>query len=236
MIFYELLTVPGTDKKVRVLWDTDDYEYDEPSEHHYSLRDRQINGIGEDGSQWTMGISIEAEGDNWNMEYEPEMTTDKKLDVNTKNLSLVNNKRHYQERYWDKNGGLVRPNNSFKNVNIKEWFKLVLGDYPNVDVSKGPQSIELVEMRKEPEVMLMSIMNQVPADKIKRTEGPKTEFIQVKTIINGEEKIVTVPTDYGLIINLLMNNNFTWQNKIRPSNMSWSDFTKLKERIIDYLI
>jgi len=166
MIFYELLTVPGTSKKVRVLWDTDDYEYDEPSEHHYSMRDRQINGIGEDGSQWTMGISVEAEGDNWDMEYEPEIASKEKLDTNAKVLRLVNNKKHYQERYWDKDGRLERPENSFRSVSVKEWFEKVLGDYPNIDISKGPQAMELAEMRKDPEVMLMSIMSEVPKDKI----------------------------------------------------------------------
>ena len=236
MFFYELLPVPGTNKKVRVLWDTDDYEYDEPSEHHYSLRERQINGIGEDGSQWTMGISIEAEGDSWDMEYEPEMINNEKLDVNKKQLRLVNNKRHYQERYWDENGRLVRPENSFKEVSIKEWFKEVLGDYPNVSVSKGPQAVELAEMRKDPEVMLMSVMSQIPSNKIERTKGPKTEFIQVPEIIDGEEKIVTVPTHYGLIVNLLTTNNYEWQNRIRPNEISQNKKDEIISAMIKHLL
>jgi len=234
MEIYTLEELPGKNKKVRVTWDTDDWEYDEPSEHHYSMRDRQINGIGEDESEWSMGISIDTEGDNWDIDYPAELVNTKSSNIKNK-LRIVNNGRHYVDRYWDENGRLVIPRDSFDTVSVKEYFNRVLGDYPNIDPKKGPLWIERTEMRKKPEVMLMSVMNQIPSDKIDTVKDPKTEFIRVPEIIDGEEKIVTVPTNRGLMINLLKANNSTWQNQIRPSEINHSDLNVLTRRIINFL-
>ena len=234
MEIYTLEEIPGKNKKVRVVWDTDDYEYDEPSEHHYSMRDRQINGIGEDESEWTMGITIETEGDNWDMVYPAELV-DNKSNISNQ-LRIVNNKKHYADRYWDASGMLVIPRDSFDTVSVKEYFNRTLGSYPNIDPKKGPLWIERKEMSKKPEVQLMSIMNQVPKDKIEKTKGPKTEFIQVPEIIDGEEKIVTVPTRYGLMVNLLKANNYNWQNEIRPDGMSHSEKYEIISKMLEYLL
>lgn len=216
------------------MWDPDDWEYDEPSDHHYSMRDRQINGTGEDGSEWTMGITISPETGDWNEEIPAELV--KGESSYTGKLRIVDNKKQYVDRYWDESGRLQNSSTSaFYDVPVKEYFDKVLGAYPNVDPKKGPLWLERKELRKDPEIMLLSVLNRIPSEKIETTKGPKTEFIQVPEIINGEEKIVTVPTNYGLIVNLLDTNNYEWENETRPDGMGWNKKSDIVASLLKYL-
>lgn len=235
MELYTLEEVPGKSKKVRVIWDTDEYEYDEPSEHHYSMRDRQIDGIGEDESEWSMGISIEEHGDSFEIDYPAEFIKEK-ASISPR-IRIVDNKRHYVDRYWNENGKLVIPSGSLsKKVSVKDYFNATLGEYPNIDPKKGPLWLELQDLRKDAKIMLLSLMNQIPVDKIEKTAGPKTEFIHVPKIINGKETIVTVPTNYGLAVNLLKSNNINWQNQISPDGILYGDAKALKRRVVNFLL
>ena len=220
MEFYTLETIPDTNKQVRVMWDPNDWEYDEPSEHHYSMRDRQINGIGEDGSEWTMGITIDPEAGDWNEEIPAELIRGESS--YTGKLTMIDNKKKYLKRYWDENGKASQLMGNVYPVSVKEYFDKTLGEYPNIDPKKGPHWLEREDLHKNPEIRLLSILNKIPSEKIEKTKGPKTEFIQVPEIINGEEKIVTVPTEYGLIVNLLNTNNYTWENEIRPDGIGFN--------------
>ena len=234
MEFYTLEEIPGKNKKIRVMWDPDDWEYDEPSDHHHSMRDRQINGTGEDGSEWTMSITIDPEAGDWSEEFPAEMTGGKSS--YTGKLRIVDNKKQYVDRYWDENGRMQKSSvNAFYDVTVKEYFDKVLGAYPNVDPKEGPLWLEREELRKDPEIMLLSILNAIPSEKIETTKGPKTEFIQVPEIINGEEKIVTVPTEYGLLANLLNTNNYEWENQTRPDGMGWNRKSDIVASLLKYL-
>lgn len=233
--FFSLEKLPKSDKKIRVVWDTSEYEYDEPSEHEFGWRSRDILGIGEDGSEWIMPIEIHSESDDWDsVEDASLVSTTKNPDME---LRITDNKSHYVDRNWDENGMIFfHDKGTLRKVNLREYFKLKVGDYPNIDVKKGPHWLEKQEMRKDPEVMLMSIMGRIPTGKISANNTlTRAEFYRVPEVINGEEKMVTVPTKYGLIKNLLMANNYTWQNEIKPNGISYDDFDKLKKEIVSFL-
>ena len=233
--FFSLEEIPNSDKKVRVVWDTSEYEYDEASEHQYDWRARDIIGIGEDGSEWIMPIEIHSESEDWDSVGDASLTsTAKNPDMK---LHIIDNKSHYGDRYWDENGRLQWPNKrTSREVTVSEYFKQKVGDYPNINILKGPHWLERQEMRKNPEIMLMSIMSQIPREKIASSNNVVgAEFYRVPEIIDGEEKIVTVPTQYGLIKNLLMANNYTWQNRIKPEGLNQDDFRDLKRKVITFL-
>lgn len=233
--FFSLEKLPNSDKKIRVVWDTNEYEYDEASEHEYGWRARDIVGIGEDGSEWIMPIEIESESDAWDSVDDASMTsTTKNPDMK---LHITDNKTQLEDRYWDEDGRLQWPNKgTSREVSVGEYFKLKVGDYPNIDVKKGPHWLERQEMRKDPEIMLLSLMSRIPKEKIAPSNNViGAEFYKVPEIINGEEKNVTVPTKYGLIKNLLNANNYTWQNEIKPEGLNQDDFRELKRKIITFL-
>lgn len=233
--FFSLEKLPKSDKKIRVVWDTSEYEYDEPSEHEFGWRSRDILGIGEDGSEWIMPIEIHSESDDWDSVDDASMTsTTKNPDMK---LHITDNKTQLADRYWDEDGRLQWPDKrTSREVSVGEYFKQKVGDYPNISVKKGPHWLERQEMRKDPEIMLMSIMSQIPTGKISANNTlTRAEFYRVPEVINGEEKMVTVPTKYGLIKNLLMANNYTWQNEIKPNGISYDDFDKLKKEIVSFL-
>lgn len=235
--FFTLEKLPNTDKKVRVVWDTTEYDWNELDVDNYIYEYRGIYGIGEDGTNWIKTVTVNVNNeDDWDDAGDTELTSSIPNEEET--LLIVDNKAHIVDRYWDEDGRLQWLTNKARNkeVSIKEYFKQKVGDYPNIDITKGAHWLEKREMRKNPEVMLMSVMSYIPVEKIAANKsGAETEFYRVPKIINGEEKIVTVPTQYGLIKNLLMANNYTWQNEIKPVGINHNELEELKRNILKFL-
>jgi hypothetical protein len=232
--FFTLEKKPNLDKKVRVVWETGDYVHDEASDDGWGLRLRDIEGIGEDGSQWIMPIEIDVNTEGWNQIDDVEMSSEPEFLKNIK-LRLVDLQKRYVNSFWNEDGLLVYPDGLSKEVSVAEWFHEKLGDYPNIELSKGPASKKLEQILTDPESLLKYLLRNIPKDKISTGGlGERVQFYQTPKTIDGINQIMTVPTEYGLIKNILTVNNWEWQRKIKPDSVDHIKYKQVADKVLQY--
>ena len=230
-IFYSLEEAEGSNspRKVRVEWDTDDYDYDERSDGHWSYRTRIIKGVGEDGSEWKMMIDIEEHLEDW---YEVEDAELSKPKGSIKELELLDVNRYYDSMYWDDSGQL-KTGNSRNMVSPSTYFRMILGKYPNIDVRKGPNSKRERKLLKDPQTLLKKMLGTISSNNISdQPSDKKADFIRVEK----DGKTVVEATPKGIINNLLNLNNANWYHKTRPEKMSMDELDMLKKAITRWLL
>lgn len=233
--FFTLEKKPNLDKKVRVVWETGDYVHDQASDSGRDyMRQRDIEGLGEDYSQWIMPIEIDVNTEDWNQIDDAEVSGEATFLKNI-GLELVDLQREYVNSFWDENGQLFYPDGILKEVSVAEWFHERLGDYPNIDISKGPNSKKLEQILTDPESLLKFLLKTIPGDKIS-TEGmgERVQFYQTPKTIHGHNQIITVPTEYGLIKNILTVNNWKWIQKIKPDGVDYIKYKQVTDKVLQY--
>ena len=74
--FFTLEKLPNTDKKVRVVWDTTEYDWNELDVDNYIYEYRGIYGIGEDGTNWIKTVTVNVNNeDDWDDAGDTELTS-----------------------------------------------------------------------------------------------------------------------------------------------------------------
>jgi len=216
--YFDLITVPGTKKKLRVYWE--DGESQGPSDHRpWHMEKYTMNGIGEDGSVWEQYGDYDENTDDFYEEGEAEMI-DKAGSVS---VIKYEDELSKWPGYWDNYG--KNPLSSmvwadrFKDVPIKEYFKIRVGDYPNVNIKKGPSKIAYEEqLKNDPAKFHQAIVGAINWGDMEKINVDKNKHSSKKYIYKWDEEKqadIIVATDYGIVHDILTSSHVKVSNMIQ---------------------
>lgn len=210
--YFTLETIPGTKEKLRIYWE--DGESQGESDHRpWDSESYVMNGIGEDGSAWEQFGDYNSNADEFYEDGDPEMI---EKPGTSKVLSYFNI-HDKKPGYWDMAGRIPNKFNGYKNIPIKEYFKLRVGDYPNVNIKKGPDAIAFNNaLSKDPRRFHQSIVGNIQWNEMKKINFSKNKHSSKKyTYYWSEEKqadIITA-TAYGILHDALSSYELNIKNR-----------------------
>lgn len=211
--YFTLETIPGTKKKLRVYWE--DGESQGESDHRPWDHDKYVmTGIGEDGSEWEHWGEYHTNSDEFYGTDDPEITKDP---GSFKSLTYWNI-HDKNPGYWDMTGRIPNKANDYKSIPIKEYFKLRVGDYPNVNISKGPDDIKLNStLNKDPRRFHQSIVGGIGWSEMQKINVDKNKHTSRKYTYGWDEEKQTdiiKATAYGIVYDILSSNNYNFLMKL----------------------
>ena len=209
---FEIITIPGTEKKIRVYWE-DGESMGESDHRPWDSEAYVMNGIGEDGSVWEQFGDYNSNADEFYEEGDPEMTAG----PGTGKLLSYLNIRDKNPGYWDMSGRISYKWDGYKNMPIKEYFKLRVGDYPNVNIKRGPDAIAFNNaLSKDPRRFHQSLVGIINWSEMKEISVDKNKHSSKKYTYDwSEEKqadIITA-TAYGILHDALASYKLNIKNR-----------------------
>ena len=217
--YFKLETIPGTKEKLRVYWE-DGESIGESDHRPWDSEAYVMNGIGEDGSVWEQFGDYHSNADEFYEHGDPEMIEK----PGTSKLLSYYSIHDKNPGYWNMDGRMPGhsyiPNqkpNGYKVMPIEEYFKLRVGDYPNVNIKKGPDAIAYNNaLSKDPRRFHQSIVgNLQPIDWKKILVDEKKGSSKKYTYDWNEEKqadIITATT-YGILHDVLSSHKINIKNR-----------------------
>jgi len=210
--YFDIITIPGSEKKLRVYWE-DGESIGESDHRPWDSEAYVMNGIGEDGSVWEQLGEYNSNADEFYEEGDPEMTAG----PGTSKVLAYWNILDKNPGYWDMDGRIPYRWDSYKNIPTKEYFKRRVGDYPNINIKKGPDNIVFNNaLSKDPRRFHQSIVGHIQHNDMSKIHVDKNKHSSKKYTYDwNEEKqadIITA-TAYGILHDVLSSHKINIKNR-----------------------